>query len=121
MNKVVKQFEIWEINLNPTKGSEQKGKRPCLILQTNASGNYAKTTMIAPLTTKKIENIYPFEVEIKPSKENGLKDISKIKFDQIRIIDKLRAIKKNGKLEKNYYKNILQAINIIFDIDGNFR
>ncbi len=30
------QFEIYDVNLNPAKGSEQSGLRPCLILQTNA-------------------------------------------------------------------------------------
>lgn len=115
------QFEIWQVNLNPTKGSEQRGIRPCIILQTNAAGNYGLTTIIAPLTSKKINNIYPYEVLVKPTKENRLTEMSKIKFDQTRVIDKQRLIKKIGNLEKKYIEESLLAIDIIYDLRGDFR
>ena len=115
------QFEIWEVDLNPTKGSEQKGIRPCLILQTNAAGDYGKTTIIVPITTKKIDKIYPFEVKMNASFKNGLRELSKIKFDQVRVIDKTRLIKKIGIAEKRYFNAFLLAMDIIFDINGNFR
>jgi mRNA interferase MazF len=74
MNKPIKQFEIWQTNLNPTKGSKQKGIRPCLIMQTNASGPKAQTTIIAPFSSKKLENIYPFEVKVSSSKKKWTAD-----------------------------------------------
>lgn len=114
------QFEIWLIDLNPTRGSEQKGERPCIILQTNASGDYSSTTIIAPFTTKKLNKIYPYEIVIKPSIKNGLREDSKIKLNQIRVIDKSRLIEKIGNLEENYYEDILNAIKIIFDIEQDF-
>ena len=117
----ITQFDIWQINLNPTKGSEQRGKRPCVVLQTNAVSNYGRTTIIVPITTKKIDKIYPFEIKIKPAKTNGLKEVSKIKFDQVRVIDKTRLIKKIGRTEKKYYPFILESLKIIFDFNGDFR
>jgi mRNA interferase MazF len=117
---VVFQFEIWQINLNPTHGSEQQGVRPCLIIQTNAANEHSLTIIVAPFTTKKIDRIYPYEVKIIPSKENGLKEISKIKFEQIRVIDKQRLIKKIGKIENHYVQNIHNAIEIIFDLKSDF-
>ena len=117
----INQFDIWQVDLNPTKGSEQKKQRPCIILQTNASGDYGLTTVIAPLTSKKIDRIYAFEVRIKPSKTNGLKDVSKVKFNQLRVIDKGRLIRKRGKIEKKYYLDIFNALKIIFDLGGDFR
>ena len=117
----IKQFEIWQVDLNPTKGSEQRGKRPCVILQTNAVSNYGFTTIIAPITSKKIDKIYVFETIIEPSKINNLINISKIKFDQIRTIDKTRLIKKIGDIEKKYYDNIINSLKIIIDINGDFR
>lgn len=121
MPKHLNQFDIWQVDLNPTKGSEQQGIRPCLILQTNASGNYGRTTLIAPITSKKTETIYPFEVKIEASNYNKLPALSKIKFDQIRVIDKSRLVKKIGVIEKKYFSAILSAFNVIFDLDGNFR
>ena len=116
----ISQFDIWKVNLNPTLGSEQKGMRPCVVLQTNAVSNYGLTTIIAPLTSKKINKIYSFEIEIKPSNKNGLKELSKIKFDQVRVIDKKRLIKKFGKVEEKYLGEILKALKVIFDFDRDF-
>jgi len=120
MNKIIKQFEIWKINLNPTRGSEQKGIRPCLVIQTNASGNNSLTTIIIPFSSKKIEKIYPFEIKISPSKKNGLEKTSKLKCERVRIIDKNRLIKKIGIVEKSYYNDIFKALKVIFDIDELF-
>lgn len=120
MNKPINQFEIWQTNLNPTKGSEQKGIRPCLIMQTNASGKKAQTTIVAPFSSKKLENIYPFEIKISSSKKNGLQKTSKLKCEQIRVIDRNRLMKKLGDLEKNYYENVFKALKVIFDIDRDF-
>jgi len=117
----VAQFDIWQVNLNPTKGSEQSGLRPCLILQTNAVSNYGLTTLIAPFTSKKIDKIYPYEVSVTPASQNGLTEISKIKFDQVRVIDKQRLIRQIGTLEPTYISESLSALRIIFDFGGDFR
>ncbi len=117
-----KQFEIYSVNLNPTKGSEQSWIRPCIILQTNATSDIWNTTIIAILTSKKLEKIYPYEVLIKKDNKNWLSLDSKIKFDQIRVIDKTRIQKKLWEIvDKRQIKKILEAINIILDIRGDFR
>ena len=43
------QGSIWNINLDPTVGSEIKKTRPCLILNNNKIGKLA-LKVIAPLT-----------------------------------------------------------------------
>ncbi len=117
----LKQFDIVLVNLNPTKGAEQKGEnRPCIILQTNASEDYGKTTIIAPLSSN-IEKIYPFEVLLNPSKTNNLKVSSKVKFEQVRVIDKQRIINKIGRAEEKDITKIDYALNVIFDLERNFR
>ena len=116
----IHQFDIWRVDLNPTIGSEQKGRRPCVVLQTNAVSNYGLTTIIGPITSKKIDKIYPFEIKIKPSNKNGLKEFSKIKFDQVRVIDKKRLIKKIGIIEEKYFMEILKSLKIIFDFNRDF-
>lgn len=116
-----RQFEIYRVNLNPVKGSEQKGLRPCLILQTNAVSDVGRTTVIAPLSSKKTEKVYPYEVLIESSKANGLTIESKIKLDQIRVIDKARIGKRLGKLEAEYHSLVFGAIDIMLDRLGDFR
>jgi len=45
--------EIWEFNLNPRKGHEQKGERPCLVVSTDAMNRSAfGTVIICPITTR---------------------------------------------------------------------
>lgn len=46
-----KRGEIWLVNFNPSRGSEQKGIRPALIIQNDTGNQYASTTIIAEITT----------------------------------------------------------------------
>ncbi|MBI3753525.1 MAG: type II toxin-antitoxin system PemK/MazF family toxin, partial [Deltaproteobacteria bacterium] len=46
-----KRGEIWLVNFNPGRGSEQKGIRPALIIQNDTGNQYASTTIIAAITT----------------------------------------------------------------------
>jgi len=121
MQKGLKQFDIVLVDLKPTRGSEQKGdSRPCVILQTNASQNYGKTTIIVPITSN-TNKVYPFEVLLHPSKRNGITKKSKIKCDQIRVIDKKRIKRKIGKLDEKDVSSLDEAISVIFDLERNFR
>jgi len=44
--------EIWMIDLNPKKGREQKGVRPCLVVSTDAlNRSEFGTVIICPITT----------------------------------------------------------------------
>jgi mRNA interferase MazF len=44
--------EIWEINLNPRKGREQKGVRPCLVVSTDGMNRSRfGTVIVCPITT----------------------------------------------------------------------
>ena len=44
--------EIWMFDLNPKKGREQKGVRPCLVVSTDALNQSAfGTVIICPVTT----------------------------------------------------------------------
>lgn len=48
--------EIWEVDLDPRKGREQKGVRPCLIVSTDGL-NKSKfgTVIVCPITTTERE------------------------------------------------------------------
>ncbi len=117
----IRQFDICFVSLDPVCGVEQAGLRPCLILQTNAGLNFSQTVLLAPFTSKKVNKIYPFEIVVSANKENGLEEMSKLMFDQIRVADKRRIIRKIGKLESKYYSQIFAAIEAILDRMGDFR
>jgi len=120
MLKKVKQFEIWQVNLNPKKGSEQRGIRPALIIETNATDNSGKTTIIIPFTSQ-IEKIYPLDLIILPNKINGLEKKSKLKFRHIRVIDKMGLYKKLGCLKnKEDQEKVFETLKHVFDFERLF-
>ena len=60
---VVKRFEIFLVNLDPTIGSEIKKTRPCLVISPDQMNLYIQTVIVAPMTTK--GKSYPTRVACK--------------------------------------------------------
>jgi mRNA interferase MazF len=48
----MKQREIWVVDLNPVKGSEQKGIRPVVVISGNAMNDHLNIAIVCPLTTQ---------------------------------------------------------------------
>jgi mRNA interferase MazF len=46
------QKEIWFANLNPTRGSEQNGIRPVVIISRDAMNENLGLSIVLPLSTK---------------------------------------------------------------------
>ena len=111
----IEKYDILLVNLNPTKGSEQKGERPCLVVQNNGANEFSKTTVICPIST--VIKKYPHTLIVSASKNNGLKKESRIDILQIRTIDKTRIVKKIGTLDEQYKKTLRNKIGISFDLD----
>src|SRR5438874_13051451 len=88
--------DIWWVDFEPVRGSEQGGVRPALILQ-NDVGNRASTTTIVAAVASQYRRAYPFHVEIGPE-ESGLDRPSLILLEQLRTIDKSRLIRRAGHL-----------------------
>ena len=107
----IKRGDIVTANLEPTKGSEQGGVRPVLIIQNNIGNNYSPTTIIAPITSNILYKEFPTNVFI--SKENSkLKKDSTILLNQIRTIDKKRITKKISVLNKEIMEKVDSAIKV---------
>jgi len=115
--KSPKRFEVWLVNWNPGRGSEQEGIRPSLIIQTDAGNintNYPNTIVVA-ISTKGRE--VPFHIKVKPSSTNGLKSLSFIKCEQILTISKERLVEKIGTLEEHYLKLVEEALKLILSLE----
>jgi len=105
--------EIWLINLNPIKKSNEIGKiRPALVLQNDElnCGNYP-TTIILPLTTSLIDDAEPLRYRI--NKRENLEKDSDVLIANIRAIDNARFIEKLASLNSKelfYIKNLLDEV-----------
>lgn len=108
MNKEIKRGEIYWVNWNPGRGSEQSGLRPALIIQNDTGNKYSPTTIVSALTTA-LDKPYPFLVKVK-AKESGLPKDSLINLAIIMTIDKARLIEKCGELSEAKIAEVNEAI-----------
>ena len=107
----IKRGDIFYADLNPTKGSEQAGRRPVIVIQNNTGNEMAPTVIIAPLTTKKFLKEYPTNVHVKKGVAD-LKEDSVILLSQIRTIDKNRLGRRIRAVSGEFLKIIDEAIKI---------
>jgi mRNA interferase MazF len=107
----MQQRELWMVNLNPTKGSEQAGYRPVLIIGGNLANKYLQTVICLPLTSQ-IKN-YKGNLVLEPNAMNGLKATSEVLTHQIRSIAKERLIEKIGSIDKEQLDTLKESLNDI--------
>lgn len=105
------QQEIWYADLNPVKGSEQKGYRPVVIISGNMLNTYLKVVIACPLTTK-VKN-YKGNVVLEPTELNGLSRQSEIMIFHVRSISKDRLIKKIGSITEKELGELKQGLDDI--------
>ena len=115
----LKQFDVLLVNFSPTKGSEQRGVRPCIVLETNGFRDRGSITVVCPLTGN-LKKLYSFETRIEPSKSNGLSDASKLMLRQLRVIDRDRVYKRLGSLEIKYRDSLRESLSVLFDLRSDF-
>jgi mRNA interferase MazF len=103
MVKKINRFEVWLIELDPTKGSEVKKTRPCLIVSPDPVNKHLNTITIVPLTTS--IRSYPTRVNCIFQGREG-----QAMVDQIRGLDKTRLKRKLGIMENRFCKVICDTI-----------
>jgi len=106
--------EVWLVDLNPTRGHEQAGKRPGLIMSVDLfNSGPAGLVVIAPITTK--EKGIPFHVEIQPP-EGGLRRRSFIKCEDIRSVAKERLFQRLGVISPATLSEVEDRLRILLDL-----
>jgi mRNA interferase MazF len=97
MNTAMLRGDIYDVNLDPVKGSEQGKRRPCVIIQNDIGNTYSPVTIVACITSNLERKNYPTSVFI-TAKETGLRFDSVVMLNQIRTVDRTRLIIKKGKI-----------------------
>ena len=106
--------EIWIVDFNPGRGSEQLGKRPGLILQNNIGNQnprYPNTVVLAMSTKGKP---VPFHIAIAPNQQNGLRESTYVKCEQVLTISKTRLWGKKplGRIAANELRKVEAAVKL---------
>lgn len=108
--------EIWLLNFEPRRGSEQGGGRSGIILQTDL-GNHApgaRTTILVPLTT--LGRPFVFYIPVAKTKATGLSASSWANCTQLFTVSKERLVKRLGKVEPSVLKAIGEALKATLEL-----
>jgi mRNA interferase MazF len=103
----MKQFEVYQVNLDPMIGTEIKKSRPAVIISPNVMNKHLKTVIVAPLTHT-IKG-YPSRVISQFKNQQG-----EIVLDQLRAVDKLRLVKKLGTMDAGTSSDIIRVLQTMF-------
>ena len=115
MNKPPKRGEIWLLDWSPSRGSEQAGFRPALIIQTDAANSnpgYPNTIVLAISTKGKP---VPFHIALKPNRSNGLTQASFVKCEQVLTVTKERLVRKLGAIGEGDLQQINRAVRLVLE------
>lgn len=106
VNQSISRFDIWLIQLDPTKGFEIKKKRPCIIISPNEMSSL-KTAIVAPMTSTGFN--FPTRIQCTFQGKKGL-----ILLDQIRTVDKSRLVKKLGVISQTTQIKVCDCLQELF-------
>jgi mRNA interferase MazF len=84
--------QIWLVDWSPGRGSEQLGKRPALVVQTDAANTNPRypNTIVLTVSTKGLD--VATHVAVVPDARNGLREPSWVKCEQVLTVSKQRLI-----------------------------
>lgn len=85
--------EIYEVDFNPSRGSEQAGVRPGLVVQNDIGNAAAPTTVVVAVTSREPRKPYPFLVDLTGA---GLPKRSWAHCSQLYTVDKARLVRLMG-------------------------
>ncbi|MBP6976719.1 MAG: type II toxin-antitoxin system PemK/MazF family toxin [Bacteroidales bacterium] len=109
----MKQREIWISDLNPVKGSEQRGIRPVVIISGNAMNDHLGICIACPLSSV-IKN-YTGCTVLSKNETNGLDQDSEIITFQVRTIARERLIRKMGEITVEQLDRVVKGLNEILE------
>lgn len=108
MAREIKRGEIYWVDWSPSRGSEQSGLRPALVIQNDVGNKFSPNTIVASLTTTPVKS-YPFMVRCTAS-ESGLDRDSNIDLASILTISQTCLGDKCGQLSEAKMAEVDKAI-----------
>lgn len=115
MPEEVRRGDIWYVDWSPGRGSEQAGLRPAVVIQTDAANRNPRYPNTIVLTVSTKGRVVPFHVSVEPSEENGLREKSFVKCEQILTVSKERLIRRVGCLDEEIMEAVAVAIRIVLE------
>ncbi len=106
--------EVWNADLDPTRGREQAGKRPVLVISADSfNSGPADLAVVLPITSK--GKGIPWHVQINAG-EAGLRSDSYIMCEMIRSVSRERLVKRLGEVSDPILRDVETRLRILLEL-----
>ena len=99
--------DVYLIELDPTRGSEIRKTRPCLVVSPDELNQHLQTVIVAPMTTG--GQAYPWRVRCRFRERTGF-----VAIDQLRTVDSTRLVKRLGRVSPGTLSAVLAILQEMF-------
>lgn len=99
--------DVYLISLDPTRGSETRKTRPCVVISPDELNDHLGTFLVAPMTTG--GHPYPFRIRCQFQDKIGY-----VVADQLRTIDHARMVRRLGSLTSDTMDEVLSVLQRMF-------
>lgn len=103
--------DVYLIELDPTRGSEIRKTRPCVVVSPDDLNHHLRTVIVAPMTTAGHD--YPFRPGCRFEGRDG-----RVALDQLRTVDRERLKKRLGALSARALTSVFAVLGEMFDFHG---
>ena len=100
--------DVYLVELDPTRGSEIRKTRPCLVVSPDELNHHLRTVIVAPMTTAGQPS--PFRVSCRFAGKSG-----RVVLDQLRTIDRERLRKRLGTIAPSTLTGALTILGEMFE------
>jgi mRNA interferase MazF len=106
-----RQGEVWFVDLDPTRGREQAGRRPAVVVSVDQLGTGpSELAIVVPLTRTERPN--PLYVAIEPP-EGGVRETSYAMPEMVRAVSRQRLVERWGMLRPATVEQVLQRVHLL--------
>ena len=107
VSRSLRRGDVCLIQLDPTRGSEIRKTRPCLVVSPDELNLHLGTLIVAPMTTG--GQAYPWRVACRFQNRAGF-----VAIDQLRTVDNERIAKRLGRIRSSTLFSVLNVLREMF-------
>ena len=115
----IRRGQVWEVELEPVRGSEIGKRRPCLVVTNDVANRSSPVIAIVAITSRAPKRDYPFMVEI--PQEAGMARKSWVTCAHIRTVSKERLGSYRVSLDAQTISRVDRALAIQLGLDPNLK
>ncbi len=106
--------ELWLVDLSPTRGHEQSGQHPGLVVSVDAFNHGAAGLVVLLPLTSRARGI-PLHVVLDPP-EGGVRQRSFVKCEDIRSVAKERLTRRWGAVSQSTMRQVEDRLRVLLDL-----